>query len=214
MYEEQQNIFYYITVMNENYVHPPMPEGVREGILKGMYLLNDRDDANRDSGPSVQLIGSGTILREVEAAADLLHDDFGVNASVWSAPSFTELRRDGEDARRWNMLHPENTPRKSYVEQCLESRSGPVVAATDYVKLFADQIREFVPRRYVALGTDGYGRSDVRAELRKFFEVNRNYVVVAALAALADDGELPRSRIKEAIDKYGIDPDKPNPLTV
>jgi pyruvate dehydrogenase E1 component len=210
MYEKQENVFYYVTVMNENYVHPAMPEGSREGIVKGMYLLKDR----HDSGPEVQLIGSGTILREVEAAADLLHTDFGVNASVWSAPSFTELRRDGDDARRWNMLHPEDTPRKSYVQQCLEARGGPVVAATDYVKLFADQIREFVPKRYIVLGTDGYGRSDVRAELRKFFEVNRYYVVIAALTALADDGEVPRSRIKEAIDKYAIDAEKPNPQTV
>ncbi|MFT5176049.1 MAG: pyruvate dehydrogenase E1 component, partial [Gammaproteobacteria bacterium] len=210
MYEEQESVFYYVTVMNENYVHPAMPEGVREGIVKGMYLLKD----GHESGPGVQLIGSGTILREVEAAADLLHADFAVNASVWSAPSFTELRREADDVRRWNMLHPEDTPRTSYVQQCLESRQGPVVAATDYVKLFADQIREFVPKRYVVLGTDGYGRSDVRAELRKFFEVNRYYIVIAALTALADEGEMPRSRIKEAIDKYGIDPEKPNPQTV
>ena len=210
MFREQENVFYYITVMNENYAHPDMPEGAEQAILKGMYLLREGEG----DGPTVQLMGSGTILREVEAAAGLLRDDFGVRADVWSAPSFTELRRDGVDAQRWNMLHPEDTPRQSYVEQCLEPRRGPVVAATDYVRLFADQIREFVPRRFVALGTDGFGRSDVRAELRKFFEVNRHYVVVAALQALAADGDVPRSKVKEAIEKYGIDPDKPNPLTV
>ena len=210
MFREQENVFYYITVMNENYAHPDMPEGAEQAILKGMYLLREGEG----DGPTVQLMGSGTILREVEAAAGLLRDDFGVRADVWSAPSFTELRRDGVDAQRWNMLHPEDTPRQSYVEQCLEPRRGPVVAATDYVRLFADQIREFVPRRFVALGTDGFGRSDVRAELRRFFEVNRHYVVVAALQALAADGDVPRSKVKEAIEKYGIDPDKPNPLTV
>jgi len=210
MFKDQENIFYYITVMNENYTHPDMPAGAEPAILKGMYLLREGEG----DGPTVQLMGSGTILREVEAAAELLRDDFGVRADVWSAPSFTELRRDGVDAERWNMLHPEQTRRQSYVAQCLEARRGPVVAATDYVRLFADQIREFVPRRYVTLGTDGFGRSDVRAELRKFFEVNRHYVVVAALQALADDGDVPRSKVKEAIDKYGIDPEKPNPITV
>jgi pyruvate dehydrogenase E1 component len=210
MYQEQESVFYYITVMNENYVHPDMPEGVREGIIKGMYLLRERIG----DGPRVQLLGSGTILREVEAAADLLHDDFGVNADVWSAPSFTELRRDGLAVERWNLLHPEHTPRVSYVAQCLEAHAGPVIAASDYVKLYADQIREFVPRRYAVLGTDGFGRSDVRAELRKFFEVNRYYIALAALKALADEGELPRSVVKQALDKYGIDAEKPNPTTV
>jgi pyruvate dehydrogenase E1 component len=210
MYQEQESVFYYITVMNENYVHPDMPEGVREGIIKGMYLLRERTG----DGPRVQLLGSGTILREVEAAADLLHDDFGVNADVWSAPSFTELRRDGLAVERWNLLHPEHTPRVSYVAQCLEAHAGPVIAASDYVKLYADQIREFVPRRFAVLGTDGFGRSDVRAELRKFFEVNRYYIALAALKALADEGELPRSVVKQALDKYGIDAEKPNPTTV
>jgi pyruvate dehydrogenase E1 component len=187
-----------------------MPEGVREGIIKGMYLLRERTG----DGPRVQLLGSGTILREVEAATDLLHDDFGVKADVWSAPSFTELRRDGLAVERWNLLHPEHTPRVSYVAQCLEAHAGPVIAASDYVKLYADQIREFVPRRYAVLGTDGFGRSDVRAELRKFFEVNRYYIALAALKALADEGELPRSVVKQALDKYGIDAEKPNPTTV
>ena len=210
MYVEQESVFYYITVMNENYVHPAIPDGVRDGIIKGMYLLREGSGL----GPSVQLMGSGTILREVEAAADLLRDDFGVNADVWSAPSFTELRRDGMAVQRWNMLHPQATAREPYVTQCLQSRKGPVIAASDYVKLFADQIREFVPRRYVVLGTDGYGRSDVRTALRAFFEVDRFNIAVAALSALAEEGEIARARVAEAITKYGINPDKPDPLTL
>ena len=159
-------------------------------------------------------MGCGTILREVDAAADMLAEDFGVLADVWSATSFTELRRDGVDCERWNMLHPQDEPKKSYVESCLEKHPGPVVAASDYVRLFADQIRAFVPRRYVTLGTDGYGRSDVRKKLRKFFEVDRYHIVVAALKALADDGDIEREKVGAAIKKYDIDPDKPNPLTV
>jgi len=159
-------------------------------------------------------MGCGSILREVLAAAELLEEDFGVAASVWSTPSFTELQRQGTDTARWNMLHPEDKPRQSYVAQCLEKHPGPVVAATDYVKMFADQIRPFVDRRYVVLGTDGFGRSDTRKNLRRFFEVDRHYVTVAALSALADDGEVPRTRVREAIEKYGVDPGKPNPLTV
>jgi pyruvate dehydrogenase E1 component len=161
----------------------------------------------------VQLLGSGTILREVIAAADLLAEH-GVVADVWSAPSFTELRRDGLAADRWNMLHPTEEPRRSYVETCLGERKGPVVAATDYMKTFADQIRPFVPGRYRVLGTDGYGRSDYRRKLRQFFEVDRHYVTVAALTALADEGTVPRTTVAEAIAKYGIDPDKPNPPEV
>ncbi|MDX1528665.1 MAG: pyruvate dehydrogenase (acetyl-transferring), homodimeric type, partial [Gammaproteobacteria bacterium] len=154
------------------------------------------------------------ILREVIEAAKLLKEDFGVASDIWSAPSFTELQRDGVDANRWNMLHPDKKPRQSYVEQCLANRKGPVIAATDYVRLFADQIRNFVPRRYVTLGTDGFGRSDVRTQLRKFFEVDRYYVAVAALKALADEGTIPAKKVSDAIKKYGIDPEKPNPITV
>jgi pyruvate dehydrogenase E1 component len=159
----------------------------------------------------VQLLGSGAILREVIAAADLLAKDFGVVADVWSAPSFTELRREGLDVERWNMLHPTEPPRKSHVETCLAERSGPVVAATDYMKTFADGIRPFVPRRYHVLGTDGFGRSDYRRRLRYFFEVDRSFVTVATLQALAQEGAVPASRVADAIRKYGIDPDKPNP---
>ncbi len=215
MYQDQEAIFYYITVMNENYQHPAMPDGAREGILKGMYLLRKGTKGGRGKKtPNVQLMGCGSILREVLAAAELLQEDFGVAATVWSTPSFTELQRQGADTARWNMLHPEDEPRQSYVAQCLDKHEGPVVAATDYVRMFADQIRPFVDRRYVVLGTDGFGRSDTRKNLRRFFEVDRHYVTVAALTALADDGEVPRTRVREAIKKYGVDPGKPNPLAV
>jgi pyruvate dehydrogenase E1 component len=213
MFKEQEGIFYYLTVMNENYSHPDMPKGVEDGILKGMYLLQEAGRTKKDQ-PLVQLMGCGTILREVVEAAKLLKEDFGVAADVWSATSFTELRRDGVDAQRWNMLHPDKKPRVSYVEKCLADRRGPVVAASDYVRLFADQIRSFVPRRFVTLGTDGFGRSDVRKQLRKFFEVDRYYVTVAALKALADEREIPAKKVSDAINKYGIDPEKPNPITV
>jgi pyruvate dehydrogenase E1 component len=213
MYVEQEDVFYYVTLMNENYEHPPMPDGVEDGIRRGMYLFS-AGDAPTGTGPRVQLLGSGTILREVLAAADLLATDFGVAADVWSVPSFTELRRDGLAAERWNMLHPTEPPRRSYVEACLAERAGPVVAATDYVRSFPDQIRAFVPRRYRVLGTDGFGRSDYRRRLRSFFEVDRHWVALAALDALATDGAVPRSLPAEAITRYGIDPDKPNPVVV
>ncbi len=213
MVRDQEDVFYYITVMNENYGHPAMPDGVESQILAGMYLL--RDGGKGEEGrPRVQLMGSGTILREVEAAAELLRDDFGVLADIWSAPSFTLLRRDGLDVARWNMLHPRETPRVPFVAQQLAGRSGPLVAATDYMKAYADGIRPFVDRRYVALGTDGFGRSDTRAKLREFFEVDRHWVVLAALNALADDGVVSRDRVAEAIAKYGLNAEKPNPVTV
>jgi pyruvate dehydrogenase E1 component len=194
--------------MNENYEHPPLPEGAEAGILRGMYLLRSADG----EGPRVQLLGSGTILREVLAGADLLAADYGIASDVWSATSFTELRRDGLAAERWNMLHPGAEPRRSYVEECLGTRPGsPVVAATDYVKTFADQIRAFVPGRYRVLGTDGYGRSDYRRNLRRFFEVDRHYVALAALTALAEEGTIPADQVADAITRYGIDPGKPDP---
>ena len=212
MLAEQEDVFYYITLMNENYVHPAMPEGAQEGILKGMYPLTN--GGSNGKGPRVQLLGSGTILREAIAAADLLRDDFGVAADVWSVPSFTELRRDGIDVERWNMLHPTEPQRRSYVETCLADRPGPVVAATDYIRAFADQIRPYVPRRYRVLGTDGFGRSDYRERLRSFFEIDRHYITVAALSSLADEEQIPASRVDAAIKKYDIDPEKPNPATV
>jgi pyruvate dehydrogenase E1 component len=210
MFKEQENIYYYITVMNENYHHPALPKGAEPGILKGMYLFRE-DKGGKKKRPKAQLLGSGTILREVIAAAELLDQDFGVGADIWSVPSFTELRRQALDVERWNMLHPEKKPRTTYVTQCLAGREGPAIAATDYITTFADQIRAFVPMRYIVLGTDGYGRSDTRRHLRRFFEVDRHYVAAAALKALADEGAIPVGKVSEAIKKYGIDPERPNP---
>ena len=212
MYAERENVFYYISTLNENYPQPAMPEGVEEGIRKGMYRL--RKSGKRSKTKRVQLLGSGSILREVQAAAEMLEKDHGVAADVWSVTSFNELRRDGIATERRNLLHPENQPEMSYVEQCLAETSGPVVASSDYIRAFADQIRPYVPRRYAVLGTDGFGRSDTREALRDFFEVDRRWVVVAALKALADEGVLSTSDVRQALDSYGIDPEKPNPTTV
>ena len=211
MYGEQENIYYYITTMNENYVQPAMPEGddVVEGILKGLYLLERGDDKD---GLRVQLMGCGTILEEVRAAAKILREQFGVEADIWSATSFNELRRDGLDAARWNLLHPEEPPRQSWVEKKLAGAQGPVVVATDYMKLYADQIREFVSGSFTVLGTDGFGRSDTRVNLRRFFEVDRSYIAFAALQGLVSNGELEMSVLKQAMDTLGIDPDKASPL--
>jgi len=211
MFQEQEKVFYYLTTLNENYHHPEMPGGVEEGIVRGLYRLRQAAPSGR---ARVQLLGCGAILREVIAAADLLKADFDVDADLWSAPSFNELRRDGLAAERWNRLHPEAPPRTSYVERCLAGTEGPVVAATDYMQSFADQIRIWVPRRYVVLGTDGYGRSDSRAALRHFFEVDRFHVAVAALKALADEGALEQKVVSEAIRKYQIDPDSPDPVSI
>ena len=213
MYEKQEDVYYYITVMNENYEHPAMPDGVEDAIIKGMYRFKQGQAGSKEA-PRVQLLGSGTILREVIAAADLLVNDFGVVADVWSVPSFTELRREAIEVERWNTLHPTETPRKSHVEACLGEREGPVIAATDYMRLMADQIRAWVPRRYRVLGTDGFGRSDYRKKLRHFFEVDRHWVTVAALKALADEGTIQASVVADAIKKYGLDPEKPNPAKV
>ncbi|MBM3372480.1 MAG: pyruvate dehydrogenase (acetyl-transferring), homodimeric type [Betaproteobacteria bacterium] len=213
MYQEQEDVFYYITVMNENYTHPAMPEGVEKGILKGMYLFSE--GKAKKNQPKVQLLGSGTILREVIAGAELMEKDFGIAADIWSVTSFNELRRDGLDTQRWNLLHPDQPLRQSHIEQCLKDRAGPVVAATDYMKLYADQVRAFLPtHNFITLGTDGFGRSDTRRKLRQFFEVDRHYVAVAAMKALADQELLPRKTVAEAVKKYGINPDKPNPATV
>ena len=213
MHQEQEDVFYYITVMNENYAHPAMPNGVEAGIIRGLYLF-DEGKAKVATSPTVQLLGSGTILREVIAAAELLAKDFGVVSDVWSATSFNELRRDGLDCERWNMLHPTATPRISYVEQCLGKRKGPVIAATDYIKSYPDQIRAFLGGNYKVLGTDGYGRSDTRKKLRHFFEVDRYHVVLAALKALADEGTVATSEVGRALKLYNINPDKPNPIMV
>ena len=213
MYEAQEDVYYYITVMNENYEHPPLPEGVEQDILKGMYLLREGKAAKH--APRVQLLGSGTILREVIAGAALLERDYGIASDIWSVTSFSQLRRDGIDAQRWNMLHPEAEPRSGHIETCLKDREGPVIAATDYMKLYADQVRGCLPlRHFHALGTDGFGRSDTRENLRRFFEVDRNCVAVAALKALADMEAIPHAKVTAAIGKYGVDPEKPNPATV
>ncbi|HET9554561.1 MAG TPA: pyruvate dehydrogenase (acetyl-transferring), homodimeric type [Anaeromyxobacteraceae bacterium] len=211
MVAEQEDVYYYLTITNENYRHPAMPAGAAEGILKGMYPFRK---GGAGKGPRVQLLGSGAIFREVMAAADLLLADFGVEADLWSCPSFTLLARDGMSAARAARLAPGAEPRKAWVEACLGPTTGPVVAATDYVRAFAEQIRPWVPRRYVALGTDGFGRSDTRERLRRFFEVDRNHVAVAALKALADEGTIPAARVAEAIAKYGLDPKRPDPWTV
>ena len=213
MVGEQEDVFYYVTLMNENYQHPPMPDGAEQGIVRGMYLLRAGSSGSGD-GPRVQLLGSGTILREVMAAAELLESEHGVAADVWSVTSFTELRRDGIEVERWNMLHPTSEPRRAYVTEQLSARSGPVVASTDYIRAFADQIRQWVPGSYRVLGTDGYGRSDRRVALRRFFEVDRHYVTVAALKTLADDGAIEASRVKDAIERYGIDAEAAMPTTV
>ncbi|MEL0070436.1 MAG: pyruvate dehydrogenase (acetyl-transferring), homodimeric type, partial [Betaproteobacteria bacterium] len=213
MYADQEDVFYYITLMNENYAHPAMPKGCEENIIKGMYQLPS-PKLKTKKGPKVQLLGSGTILLEVIAAQKLLDEDFGVIADVWSCTSFNELRRDGMSTERWNMLHPEETPRKSHVEACLAGTEGPVIASTDYMRIFADQIRPYIKKHFVVLGTDGFGRSDTREKLREFFEVNRYYVAVAALTALADNGEIPRTVVVDAMKKYGINPEKPEPTTV
>ncbi|HRP72483.1 MAG TPA: pyruvate dehydrogenase (acetyl-transferring), homodimeric type, partial [Luteimonas sp.] len=214
MIAEQVDEYYYLTLMNENYPHPDLPEGAAEGVIKGMYLLKDAGKAKKGE-LRVQLMGSGTILREAIFAADLLDKDFGVTADVWSCPSFTELRRDGYDTERWNRLHPESKPRQAYVTQCIESRpAGPVIAATDYVRNFTDQVRAFIPRTYTVLGTDGFGRSDTRANLRRHFEVDRYYIAHAAIDALAKDGKMTAKDAARAIKLYKLDQEKPNPIGV
>jgi pyruvate dehydrogenase E1 component len=212
MFADQENVFYYVTAMNENYVHPAMPKGAEEGIIKGLYLFKKGGNKKPASKNRVQLMGSGAILREVIAAAELLSNDWDVDADIWSATSFTELARDARDCDRWNRLHPTKKARVPYVTQCFEGQAGPVIAATDYIQLYADKVRKWIPARYEVLGTDGFGRSDTRVQLRKHFEVNSVHVVVAALKALADEGTIEVAIVAKAIKKYGIDPEKINPL--
>jgi pyruvate dehydrogenase E1 component len=213
MLTDQEDVYYYITLLNENYPHPALPENAGDGILRGMYLLRDGGESAKNE-PRVQLFGSGAILREVLAAAELLENDWHVRSDVWSVTSFNELQRDGVATLRWNMLHPQETPRKSFVEASLGDRPGPGIAATDYIHTFAEQIRPFVGRRYATLGTDGYGRSDFRRKLREFFEVNRHFVAVAALKSLSEEGLVPAATVSKALKKYSIDPNKPNPIAV
>jgi pyruvate dehydrogenase E1 component len=210
MVENQENVFYYLTLLNENYAMPGLTPGTEEQILKGMYLCKEGAKLT----PRVQLLGSGTILRESLFAQELLEKDWGVAANVWSCPSFNELARDGQDCERWNLLHPTDTPRVPFVAQQLDKHTGPVVASTDYMKAFSEQIRPYIPkgRTYKVLGTDGFGRSDFRSKLREHFEINRHYIVVAALKALSEEGAVPATKVAEAIAKYGIKADKINPL--
>ena len=211
MFTEQEDVYYYITVENENYEHPEMPAGAEADIIKGMYAFRK---GAKSKGPRVQLLGSGSIFNEAVAAADLLKTDWGVDSDLWSCPSFNELVREGQDVQRWNLLHPMEKPKQSHVEKLLEGAVGPVIAATDYVKLFAEQIRPFVKNAYVTLGTDGFGRSDTREKLRHFFEVDRHWITVAALKALADEGTIERDKVAAALVKYKLDPNKPNPMSV
>jgi len=210
MYQEQESIYYYITVMNENYTHPEMPKGAEEGILRGMYLL--KSVGKKSNKHKIQLLGSGAILREIEAGADILSEQHGISTDIWSVTSFNELARDGQDVDRYNRLHPDKEARKSYIEMCLENTEGPVVAATDYMKLYAEQIRPWIPSTYHVLGTDGYGRSDTREKLRKFFEVDRYHVTVTALFALVEQELVSPKEVADAIKKYNIDADKINPV--
>lgn len=210
MYEKMDNVFYYITVMNENYIQPDMPKGVEQGILKGMYVFKE---SKKPAKTHVQLMGSGTILREVIKAAEMLEKDYAITSDIWSVTSFTELRRDGLAVERHNALHPEKKAQESYVTSQLHDKKGPVIAATDYMRIYADQIRPFIPNRYVTLGTDGYGRSDTRQRLRHFFEVDAKFIVLAALNALLAEGTIDKSKVVDAIKRYDINPDKLDPVT-
>ena len=200
MYEDQEDVFYYITAMNENHLHPALPAGVETDIIKGMYLFK-----------AVQLLGSGVIFLEIVAAAELLKDDWGIASDLWSCPSFTELAREAYSCERWNRLHPEQEKRHSHVAQCLEGRAGPVIASTDYMRSFAEQITPYVSGSYTVLGTDGFGRSDTREKLRHFFEVDRYFITITALKSLMDQGEINVNIVTEALAKYGIDTDLDDP---
>ena len=209
MYADKENVFYYITVMNENYPHPAMPEGAEAGIIKGMYLLKESTSKPK---LKVQLLGSGTILREVEAAAELLKKDWQVHADIWSLTSANALRKNAMSCGRYNRMHPGEEEKVPYITKLLQDRQGPVIAATDYMQAYVDRLREFIPKRYISLGTDGFGRSDTREKLRSHFEVDRYYVACAALKALADDGEFKMDDVKKAMKKYGVNPDKADPV--
>jgi pyruvate dehydrogenase E1 component len=214
MITEQEDVFYYVTVMNENYEHPAIPQGdsVAADIIKGMYSFR-KTEADKNA-PRVQLIGAGTIFNEVIAAADLLQNDWGVAADLWSAPGITELAREGHEVQRWNLLHPTEKQKISHVEKLLKDAKGPVIASTDYIRALTEQLRAFVPQRFVVLGTDGFGRSDTREKLRHFFEIDRYWITVAALKALADEGTIASQVVADALQKYQLDASKPNPMTV
>jgi len=208
MHDKQENIFYYITVMNENYKHPSIPRDCEKGILKGMYLFKE---FNNKGKIKIQLLGCGTILREIIAAAEVLSKEYNIDSDIWSVTSFNELRKDGMETERKNLLNPGEKPEKSYVEQCLEKRDGPIIAASDYVRSFADQIRPYLSKPFYSFGTDGYGRSDGRKKLRKFFEVDKEHIVTYALSALAKEQLIPSKFAEKAMKKYNIDKNKPIP---
>jgi len=208
MHDKQENIFYYVTVMNENYKHPSIPRDCEKGILKGMYLFKE---FNNKGKTKIQLLGCGTILREMLAAAEVLSKDYGVDSDVWSVTSFNELRREGMEIERKNLLNPGEKPEKSYVQKCLSKRDGPIIAASDYMRTYADQIRPYLSKPFYSFGTDGYGRSDSRKKLRKFFEVDKEHIVTYALSALAKEQLIPSKYAEKAMKKYNIDKEKPIP---
>ena len=208
MVEENKDVIYYLTVENENYIQPSKPDGVSDGVVKGLYKMRSTDQ------PKIRLLGSGPLMREVLAAAELLKKDWGIEPGIWNVTSFSELRREAEAVERWNLTHPDETPRVSYVEELLSKNTVPTVAVSDYIKLVSDQIRPYVPGPYYCLGTDGFGRSDTREGLRRFFEVDRYYVVLTAIKALVHTGELEASMVDAVLEKYSLDPKKPNPVTV
>ena len=213
MVEQQENVFYYITTLNENYAQPAMPDGVEEGILAGMYCLETGPASKgKKKMPKVQLLSCGAIMSEVRAAAEILNNDYGVSSDIWSVTSFNELGREAQSVQRWNMMHPDQKQRQSYVQKCLGKQEGPVIAATDYMKSYAEQIRAELDTDYIVLGTDGFGRSDSRENLRSYFEVDRNYVAFAALSGLVTAGKLDKKILKQAIKSLGIDPDKIDPV--
>ncbi len=211
MYHDNENVFYYISLMNENYQHPDMPEGAEDGIIKGIYQLEKGVGKAKNR---VQLMGAGTILREVRFAAEILRSEFDVEADVWSVTSVNELTRDGQRATRWNMLNPAAAQRKPYITQVLEGAEGPFIISTDNLKTYSEQLRAYIPGHYTVLGTEGFGRSDTRTQLRHFFEVNRYFVVIAALKSLADQGKIKADVVAKAIKKFGIDPEKADPMSV
>ena len=210
MIKNQEDIFYYITLMNENYQHPDMPKNINEDIIKGIYKFSE----SKVKGPKVQLMGSGVILREVIEAANILEKDFKVNSTVFSVTSFTEVRRNSLDVERWNMLNPDQAEKKSVLDEIIHDLESPIISATDYMKSFAEQIATFLPNKFISLGTDGFGRSDSREALRDFFEVDRYHIVIAALKALVERKEIEKSILIEALKKYKIVNDKPNPVSL
>jgi pyruvate dehydrogenase E1 component len=210
MIQNQEDVYYYITVMNENYQHPEMPKNIEKNIIQGIYKFSE----SKLKAPKVQLMGSGVILREVIAAAKMLESEWNVSADIYSVTSFTELRREALDNERWNMLNPDKKQKISIIQEIISDQESPIVASTDYMKSYAEQIANFIPNKFVSLGTDGYGRSDSREALRSFFEVDRYYIVVAALKALVDSKKIDIEILTKAIRKYKMNNNKPNPVSI